>query len=207
MATEHTTKNRFLVETRGVQPLTFKAVLYQNGGTVVVNATGNQKLYKGVTYRINRNDNNEDLTTIGAQSNLAGTNFVSNGDYEDLFSADLKLSYDRGAPVLNVFENTLGYTPCVAYVGLGMYQIFIGDNLQETLWQKYAYNNIPIITTTKGIGAGFFGNTTIVNSVFSYEEAIIYINSIDAATGDSEDNLLNDIDNFFRTSIEIEIYI
>ena len=207
MATEHTTKNRFLVETRGSQPLTFKAVLYQNGGTVVVNATGNQRLYKGVTYRINRNDNNEDLTTIGAESNLSGTYFVSNGDYEDLFSVDLKLSYDRGAPVLNVFENTLGYTPCTAYLGRGMYQIFIGDNLQETLWQKYAQDNTPILAKIKGFGAGFFGVTTIVNAAFSYEEGIIYINSINAPTGSNADNLLNDIDNFFRTSIEIEIYI
>jgi len=207
MATEHTTKKRFLVETRGSQPLTFKAVLYQTGGTVKVNVTGNQRLYKGVTYYIERNDNNEDLTTIGAESNLANTYFVSNGNYQGLFSVDLKLSYDRGAPVLNVYENTLGYTPCVAYISNGMYQIFFGDNLQETLWQKYAYNNTPILAKTKGIGAGFFGNTTIINSVFSYEEAVIYINSINLMTGDSEDNLLNDGDNFYRTSIEIEIYI
>ncbi len=203
MATEHTSQRRFLVESRGVQPLTFKAVLFQRGESTIIDIKGNEDLSKGVTYLITRNDNNEDLTTIGAESNLAGTYFVSNGNYYNLFSADLKLSFDRGAPVLNILENTLGYTPYCVYGNPGAYML----NCVGNEFQNYLANKTPVIIKINQNGVGLFENSTNVRGAFSYEEGLVYIIAYLNYDNSSEDNLLNDGDNFFRTSIEIEVYI
>lgn len=203
MGTENITKRRFLVEKRGVQPLTFKAVLKQKGASSVKLLNGNDSLYKGVTYYIERNDNNEDLTTIGAESNEQDTFFVSNGDYENLFSADLKLSFDRGAPVLDILENTLGYTPYCRYANIGTYTL----NSTGNEFPNYVANETPVIVKINQNGVGVYNNLSTVRGAFSYEESLALVMAYLNSDNSLADNLLNDIDNFFRTSIEIEVYI
>ena len=203
MAIEHTTQRRFLVENRGVQPLTFKAVLNQEGSANLVNITGFDAIDRGVTYYIVANPKNEDLTSIGATSNEVGTAFVSNGDYFNLFSEDVTLRLNTGAPILRILENTLGFTPYCVQSDTGNYSL----RCAGVEFENYRVNDTPVIVKINESGATVANNLSSVRGAFSYEEAIVNILSYLNEGNILEDNLLNDSDNFFRTSIEIEVYI
>lgn len=203
MAIEHTQQRRFLVENRGVKPLTFKAVLAQEGGGNIVTVKGNEAIDKGFTYFIIDNPNNEDLTSIGATSNEGGTRFVSNGDYFNLFSEDVELEIDLGAPVLYIYENTLGFTPYCMRNTTGVYGLYCAG----IEFANYVTNNTPVIVKVNQNGVGVVDNLSTVRGAFSYEEASVLIYAYINSDNSLNDNLLNDSDFFFRTSIEIEVYI
>jgi hypothetical protein len=78
-------------------------------------------LVKGVTYLINVNPLNADLTIYGAPNNLPGTYFVANQNVVTLpYTYDLQLFYNLAVPVVTVLENTLGNIYW-SYAGVGTY--------------------------------------------------------------------------------------
>lgn len=88
----------------------YTALLTQSGGDNQLEIDGDTgPMVKGVTYYINVNPDNFDLTPYGAPNSNAGTYFVANQDVATLpFTYTLQLYYNTGAPVVTVLENTIG---------------------------------------------------------------------------------------------------
>ena len=87
----------------------FTALLTQSGGDNLVFMSDDIYLVKGVTYNIVANDvPNFNFVPYGAPNNNNGTKFVANETITFLGITDCSLSYNTGAPVATVLENTIG---------------------------------------------------------------------------------------------------
>ena len=93
----------------------YTALLSQNGGDDPQNISADavQPLTIGVTYQISTNDDAGDFTNIGAPNNNVGTSFVATGTTPNSWGnnpkgGEVSLSYNTGAPVVTVLENTIG---------------------------------------------------------------------------------------------------
>jgi hypothetical protein len=87
----------------------FTALLTQSGGDDEQFMGDDIYLVKGVTYNIVANDvPNFNFVPYGAPNNNNGTNFVANETITFLGITDCSLSYNTGAPVVTVLENTIG---------------------------------------------------------------------------------------------------
>ena len=89
----------------------FTALLTQSGGNDPLFFGDNgTPLVIGVTYQININGTQSaDFTNVGATNNNNGTYFVATGTIPASWGdGDTFLSYNRGAPVATVLENTIG---------------------------------------------------------------------------------------------------
>ena len=103
----------------------YTALLTQSGGDDPITITSDNDLYKGITYEITDNPSNTDLTPFGAPNSIVGTKFVSNQTVSlvEIFPPDLfELSYNTGAPVVTVLENTIGNIWFI-YMATGYYTI------------------------------------------------------------------------------------
>ena len=107
----------------------FTALLTQSGGDDPFEIDGdNGPLVKGVTYYINTNPDNFDLTIYGAPNNNAGTYFIANQDVATLpYTYSLQLYYNTGAPVVTVLENTIGNVWFI-YNNVGSYSAYFQDD-------------------------------------------------------------------------------
>jgi hypothetical protein len=83
----------------------FTALLTQSGTNSSENTS--DSLFRGITYLIDANDG-FDFTPYGAPNNNVGTYFICNQDNDDTRTVSFILSYDAGAPVAIVLENTIG---------------------------------------------------------------------------------------------------
>jgi hypothetical protein len=84
----------------------YTALLTQNGTSSELNKnSGNLTI--GVTYRIDDNSGGADFTNVGAPNNDVGTYFVATGLTPNSYGTG-GLTYDPGAPVVIVLENTIG---------------------------------------------------------------------------------------------------
>ena len=135
----------------------FTALLTQSGGDSPNTAYGDGTFYKGVTYTIVSNPLNEDATFYGAPNNNDGTSFICNQTISPGQSGSFEFSFNDGAPVATVLENTIGNI----WFNVGLYNAFDGiygimsDNLftenKTTSEIEAFYNNeadgvaIPII--------------------------------------------------------------
>lgn len=87
----------------------FTALLTQSGGDNEQILDAGFTVVKGVTYTIVTNDYNVDLSRYGAPNNNVGTQFVAIiTDTLDGILDYLTLTYNTGAPVVTVLENTIG---------------------------------------------------------------------------------------------------
>ena len=100
----------------------FTALLTQSGGDGPTTNIGDETFYKGITYLIVDNPNNEDLSSIGAPNNNVGTYFICSRDVFGEFTVSLNLGWNTGAPVVTVLENTIGNI-WFSYAGSGAYTI------------------------------------------------------------------------------------
>jgi len=91
-----------------IQPYkVFTALLTQSGGDDPDSKTDGLTTI-GVSYTI-ANYLEGDFTIIGAPNNLVGTSFIATGTTPDWGSTEgSELSYNTGAPVATVLENTIG---------------------------------------------------------------------------------------------------
>ena len=137
----------------------FTALLTQSGGDNAVGVSGEEGIINiGVTYLINENPNNDDLTIYGALNNEVGTYFIANQTGILNYTDSLMLLYDTGAPVATVLENTIGNV-WFTYADIGSYNfnsngLFIENKTIYFVTPSYSddYNII-------GIG---YGNTNVV---------------------------------------------
>jgi hypothetical protein len=89
----------------------FTALLTQSGGdNLVSQPTGD--LLVGSTYAINYNSLGMDFTNVGAPNNEVGTYFIAIGTTPNSWGSNEGdediLTYNTGAPVVTVLENTIG---------------------------------------------------------------------------------------------------
>jgi hypothetical protein len=89
----------------------FTALLTQNGESPNSQGLNTGSLNIGVTYVIgNTNNDTIDFTNVGAPNNNNGTSFIATGTTPNSWGDDNEgsLTYDTGAPVVTVLENTIG---------------------------------------------------------------------------------------------------
>jgi hypothetical protein len=103
----------------------FTALLTQSGGSVT-NDIYEGELTIGVTYFINGNAilDGCDFTNVGAPNNNPGTYFVATGttpNWNGTTNPDM-LTYNTGAPVATVLENTIGNI-WFSYDNVGIYYV------------------------------------------------------------------------------------
>jgi hypothetical protein len=88
----------------------YTALLTQSGGDSLEEISSGE-LEIGVTYQINQpkgeNPKIGDFTNVGAPNNNNGTYFVATGTTPNQWG-DTLLTYNTGAPVVTVLENTIG---------------------------------------------------------------------------------------------------
>ena len=164
----------------------YTALLTQSG------ASDPQSIYNvsltiGATYFINNNDGSGDFTNVGATTNDQGTYFAATGTTPNNWGTEfaVDLSFNTGAPVVTVLENTIGNI-WFTYYTVGTYNC-VSDSLfteDKTTISLDAYcqdgNVLALIT-----------NTTLNNSaeftIFTYKNVF-------------EDDLLQ------KNRIEIRVY-
>jgi len=87
----------------------FTALSTQSGGSSNEEVDGDGgSIVKGVTYYVNANPDNFDLTIYGAPNNNEGTYFIANQDAALPYTYTLQLYYNTGTPIVNILENTIG---------------------------------------------------------------------------------------------------
>jgi hypothetical protein len=166
----------------------YTALLTQSGGDSPNTAYGDGTFYKGVTYTIVSNPLNEDATFYGAPNNNDGTSFICNQTISPGQSGSFEFSFNDGAPVVTVLENTIGD------VWFEFYQI----------GSYYIKSNSLFITdkTTIINGSGWdTGDIENILPVFTLYQNITNI------LIQSTDRTLTPIDNVLHnTLIEIRVY-
>jgi hypothetical protein len=97
------------VQTTAYEPKykVYTALLTQSGGNDPQTTTGGT-LTIGVTYEITNIQTGDDFTNVGASSNTNGVKFVATGTTPTIWTNSSELSYNDGAPVVTVLENTIG---------------------------------------------------------------------------------------------------
>jgi hypothetical protein len=166
----------------------FTASLTQSGGDNGDN-TSSGTLTIGVTYTIQDNSGNPDFTIVGSPNNLEGTSFIATGTTPDWGNDAATLSFNTGAPVVTVLENTLGNV-WFTYSDVGEY-IANSNNL------------FTIDKTTSLIGDGITNlNFSVVKTISGYNTSNISISSYDISTNGSGqyDDILS------HTTLEIKVY-
>jgi hypothetical protein len=161
----------------------FTALLTQSGGDDPQDANG-ITLTVGVTYQIINNSGGADFTIVGAPNNELGTYFIATGTTPNWGDDVADLSWNNGAPVATVLENTIGNVWFI-YDGVGNYSVnssglFIPNKTVQFI------NGLVV----------FEGNIVIINNT---DEDFRYLQSISSG-GDLTDGL------FISAPIEIRVY-
>jgi hypothetical protein len=166
----------------------YTALLTQSGGSSSQALYEGDALTIGCTYNIEGNDNNTaDFTNVGAPNNNEGTYFVATGTTPNSWGEndDAELTYNTGAPIATVLENTIGNI-WFTYDMVGRYNVN-SDGLfttNKTYSVPYVYS--PLSDLPNGI---FIENLTV-----NYSQIISIYNA------DTVDDQLS------NTSIEIRVY-
>jgi hypothetical protein len=162
----------------------YTALLTQSGGDNEIEVTFGMTLEIGVTYYILSNGGDFDLTIFGAPNSQVGTYFVCTT--EGTCPDGVFFTYNTGAPVVTVLENTIGDI-WLSYQTDGIYYVnsnglFI-ENKTFFLLQNTSDNTPNIVSVIM-----FKGNNNILT-----------IRTLQSGSG-YENNWLN------NTPIEIRVY-
>lgn len=168
----------------------YTALLTQSGGNNSQVITSGD-LTIGVTYQINNTDIEPpftwDFTNVGAPDNNQGTYFVAIGTTPNNWGNGAGLTYNTGAPVATVLENTIGNI-WFSYNGVGLYRINSED----------LFNGIiPKITNITGI---IESNSAHYVTVEKVDTTRLNLNSWLSDGSSNENDLL------INTPIEIRVY-
>jgi hypothetical protein len=164
----------------------YTALLTQSGGDNEIEVTFGMTLEIGVTYYILSNGGDFDLTIFGAPNSQVGTYFVCTT--EGTCPDGVFFTYNTGAPVVTVLENTIGNI-WFTYEANGRYYIY-SDAL------------FTINKTTIFLGqVGDDGDPTNpgFSSVVLANSNLIFINTFDGS------NILEN-NGLISTPIEIRVY-
>jgi hypothetical protein len=179
------------VQTTAYEPKykVYTALLTQSGGDDPQTTTGGT-LTIGVTYEITNIQTGDDFTNVGASSNTNGVKFVATGTTPTIWTNSSELSYNNGAPVVTVLENTLGGSVVWSYIASGVYGGILPINYTSgKLWFSSGANNNnsdAIIVYNDAYPTGTVGN-------------VINVITLDF-NGSGIDTAM------YNTSIEIRVY-
>jgi hypothetical protein len=168
----------------------FTALLTQSGGgdTQYINWDDDPNtLTVGVTYTITSNDDNSNFIPNGAPDNNVGTSFIATSSvvaWGTDNTGDNQVSYNGGAPVATVLENTIGNIWFI-YTGVGLYSV--ESNGLFTVDKSFSLIGTP----SEGVQNNNFAGVNFESD----SKFIIYV-----VEGDSIDDLLS------KTPIEIRVY-
>jgi hypothetical protein len=124
--------------TNTVQPYkVFTVLLTQNGDDNIIGQNYGL-LTIGVTYHLDEILNPCDFTNVGAPNNEQGTYFIATGTTPNNWGDDNTLTYNLGAPVATVLENTIGNV-WFTYIADGIYTL--NSNGLFTLGKSFSPNN------------------------------------------------------------------
>jgi hypothetical protein len=164
----------------------FTALLRQQGDSSEGEVDGDGgTIVKGITYYINVNPDNFDLTIYGAPNNNAGTYFIANQTISLPYNYTLQLYYNEGAPVATVLENTIGNL-WFTYNGTGNYTLNSDGVFTNSTWTNISLNI-----------QGFGDNINF--SIYKYSPN--YIGIVSGIPGDSQYN-----DCLDQSCIEVRVY-
>ena len=168
----------------------FTALLTQSGGDDLqfkyIGTEYGNLLTIGITYKIVDNDTT-DFTNVGAPNNNVGTSFIATGTIplNQNANGQTYVSYNAGAPVVTVLENTIGNI-WFTYNNVGSYRVN-SSNLFTTFKTILQSNKNK---DQSGIDLDWLA-TDIIN-IFAYDG------------GSLSDGILNN--NAFLSFIEIRVY-
>lgn len=100
----------------------YVALLTQTGASNNVAITSGP-LVVGTTYEITDYVAGDDFTNVGAASNETGVIFCATGTTPTVYTEESELTYDEGAPVVIVLENTLDGESTWSYDSQGNYRL------------------------------------------------------------------------------------
>ena len=155
----------------------YTALLTQSGGEFQEIAVPGSGLNVGVSYLIEENSG-YNFIPLGAPNNNIGTYFLCNQDIDTDTDISFQLSYNLGAPVVTVLENTIG----------NIWWTFVADG-------EYYANSDNIFPSNKT----FCQNIIISSSPNYLLSFIVNDNYVDFICTDGNNNLNN-------TPIEIRVY-
>jgi hypothetical protein len=172
----------------------FTALLTQSGGDDILYVYPGDTLTIGVTYLINDSFLGTDFTNVGAPNNNIGTYFVATGttpaNWGDVPEGAGVLSYNTGAPVATVLENTIGNV-WFSYFEIGFY--YCNSNGLFTSNKTFGQGT----SRTAEDGSGFHVFTVLPNTVTEDLVDLYSTNPIEA---------IGTNDSFYNTPIEIRVY-
>jgi hypothetical protein len=163
----------------------YTALLSQTGGDETF-AIDTGLLTVGVTYKINNDSPGMDFTNVGAPTNTLYSSFVATGTTPTSWGANegsgnATLTYNNGAPVVTVLENTIGNIYWT-YEGVGVYNAnLIGAfNEQKTFAlisnPNAAYTSAGTCYSSVTID---FVQLTTLDSTFANSDDLLYLNTIE----------------------------
>ena len=166
----------------------YTALVYQyvdGNGTAYINSDDEPPvlLTIGVTYTIVDNAGGLDMTNVGAPNNENGTSFVATGTTPANWGNGY-VSYETGAPIVTVLENTIGNL-WWSYVQGGDY--FCNSDGKFTAGKTFALIGTAGFTDGSGFGGGV--NIMLTNAP----------NEIEVTANNGDGYLIN-------TPIEIRVY-
>lgn len=165
----------------------FTALLTQSGGDDVQFMNDDIFLVKGVTYDIVANDvPNFNFVPYGAPNNNNGTKFIANQTISFIGIVDCALSYNTGAPVATILENTIGNI-WFSYNGVGDYYAY-----SNTLFTQ---NKTVVLLGTLTVNS--YDHTFVTNNGLSDSSCAITVQDSGWTLRDDELN---------NTPIEIRVY-
>jgi hypothetical protein len=166
----------------------YTALLTQSGGDDIQGQYSGT-LIIGRTYEIlDVGDPAGDWTNVGAPNNELGTKFVATGTTPNSWGDGGGLSYNSGAPVVTVLENTIGNI-WFTYVGDGFYEL--KSNGLFTLDKTFCQGT----SITAEDATGFRVTVIFISNINTL--SVVAANPITETVGN--DRLLN-------TPIEIRVY-
>ena len=164
----------------------FKALVTQNGGYNLKGYTygSGPENPSGITFEIYNNDGGTaDFTNIGAPDNEIGTKFVSIGGNPNSWGVNMvgELTYDQGAPVVTVLEDTIGGI-WFQRNGAGEYQVFFSSlfviDKTIVILDSFGQNgNLGTKITHQALGKQ--PNFIITTYKHGLEDSILYKNTLE----------------------------
>ncbi|NDB81367.1 MAG: hypothetical protein EB127_01265 [Alphaproteobacteria bacterium] len=163
----------------------FTALVSQDGNRGP-DSLSNVPLTIGVTYEITSPGEGNDWTVVGAPNNNLGTSFIATGT-NPIWGIDGELSFETGAPVATVLENTIGNI------------WFKYNNVGEYVLNS---NNLFTVDKTMIIGSTYYydGETTILLSSYYGDNTDSSILLKSTNLGELTNSAL------YQSSLEIRVY-
>jgi hypothetical protein len=163
----------------------YTALLTQSGGDNVQDKAVGDFITLGITYYINTNSENANLTVFGAPNSNVGTSFVCTQSGTLPIIGSISLLWNEGAPVVTVLENTIGDV-WFTYSSPGRYQM---NNIGGLFTISKTTQFLNGLTVEEG-------SLSIANTI---DPDILYFSSADQGFTATDGLFLN-------TPIEIRVY-